>query len=279
MLKDKKKKLIVVLICIFTAAVILACTLFVFPAIHENECKTRVFEDMKSKIDTVTSSVIGIIPKETGADGSVTYGSGGSGVVFRHEGDVYYALTAAHVVNKSNSDYKVYTVRTKQNMIQDSALENAGIEILDNSFYESLADVKTEHISIHSDIAVISFRSKDELNVIEFSENQLKPNDRIVCIGHPYDKNLTFTYGNITSDIKSVMLTDKITGKTLSNNVIEHNAYIYFGNSGGAAVSEDMKLAGINIGGSLDIFGHFNSGFLISCEQLDNCISEWEAKK
>ena len=49
MLKDKKKKLIVVLICIFTAAVILACTLFVFPAIHENECKTRVFEDMKSK--------------------------------------------------------------------------------------------------------------------------------------------------------------------------------------------------------------------------------------
>ena len=46
-------------------------------------------------------------------DGSVSYGEGGSGIIFDKKDGAYYALTAAHVVSKEKAQLLVFTVNTE----------------------------------------------------------------------------------------------------------------------------------------------------------------------
>lgn len=271
----QRKKTIRRILCAAAVIAVLAAAAVVYPSIREKQCRTRVFEDMQTRVDEVEGSVIGILPKTTEADGTVTYGAGGSGVIFEREGDVYYALTAAHVVGGKEAEYLAYTAKTEYDTIDDPALDGIGMEIVDDSFYDTLSDITVEYVSPTADLAVVSFRSDDELTAARPARTELQKGDRIVCLGHPEGKSLTVSYGSVTSGLKPVTMTDRGTDRKATDTVLSHDAYLNPGSSGGPAFSEDMELVGINVGGAFDLLGRFRSGFLIPREQLDGCIAAW----
>ncbi len=53
--------------------------------------------------------------------------------------------------------------------------------------------------------------------------------------------------------------------------MLEHNAYINFGNSG-VIIDKNMKFLGINTKSSTSILGYFKSGFIISSDTIQNVI-------
>ncbi len=268
MKKERFTNYVVILLC--TSAVLVYAVL-IRPVLHERSCRKRVFEDMRERLDEVTLSVIGILPRTEKEDGSVSYGGGGTGVIYAVKNNTYYAVTAAHVVNNPEAENKVYTLKTEYSV--DPVMEEIGIEAAAESFYESLADAKIEYISPDADIAVISFESEDELSCAEFEEKMPEKGDRIVCLGHPDSRKLTVTYGTIKTGLKTVEMKDKGTGIKASDNVMEHDAWLNAGSSGGPAFSENMKLYGINTGGSFSLTGNFRKGFMIPSDQLEECIS------
>ena len=100
-----------------------------------------------------------------------------------------------------------------------------------------------------------------------------------MCIGHPEGNRYFKSYGTITSDLKTVTTVTKSTGKTTTDKILEHDAYLNFGNSGGVAISENMKIAGINIGGAFTITGHFSKGFMIPYDIVEENISKMKLNK
>ena len=267
----KKERLIKYFLILLCTCAVLVYTVLIQPVLHERACRTRVFTDMQERLDEVALSVIGILPRTEKEDGSVSYGGGGTGVIYASNSNTYYAVTAAHVVNNPAAENKVYTLKTEYTV--DPVMEELGIEAAAETFYESLADAKIEYISPDSDIAVISFESEDELSCAEFEEKMPAKGDRIVCLGHPDSRKLTVTYGTIKTGLKKVEMKDRGNGTKASDLVMEHDAWLNSGSSGGPAFSENMKLYGINTGGSFTLTGNFRKGFMIPYDQLEECIS------
>ena len=271
-----RKRIIMITAGVVAALGILFAVIFVAPVARENESRTRVFPELEERLGEVESTVIGIIPKtENKEQGSVTYGHGGSGVIFAHENNTYYAVTAAHVVSDKAALYKAYTAKTEYSVIENPAFDEFGIDVVDNSFYDRLSSVKVEHISETNDLAIVSFQSDDALSVAALGSDP-KPGEKLLCLGHPDGKKLTASYGFVTSDLKTVTMRDKYSGTEHTDLVYEHDAYLNPGSSGGAAFSDDMQLCGVNTGGAFDLFEHFSGGFMIPASRIQACIDEWK---
>ena len=145
-----------IIIGLVLGIIIMALYLFIIKIIHENNCKSRVFTDMKKQEDIIKKSIIGIMP-ESETEGLKTRGGFGSGVIFAKEDNVYYAITAKHVVDDKNNSYKLFTINTKFSGETINAGDNISIEVPDENYYESLIDVKLEYMSDSTDLAIISF--------------------------------------------------------------------------------------------------------------------------
>ena len=90
-----------------------------------------------------------------------------------------------------------------------------------------------------------------------------------MVIGHPEGNRYKITYGYIKSELINVR----------GDKVIEHNAYMKQGNNGGVALSENMKIVGINISGKFTLLGHFRSGYMIPCDIVEDNINTWKEQK
>ena len=57
---------------------------------------------------------------------------------------------------------------------------------------------------------------------------------------------------------------------------MKHTAYMQVGSSGGAAINEQMQLAGITPGGYYSADGKtFKCGVLIPASEIKICLEEW----
>ena len=140
----------------------------------------------------------------------------GSGVIISDDG---YILTNAHVVSDASS-LKV-TV--------DDVEYDAQIVGVDDS----------------SDLAVIKIDATG-LTAIEFGDSSAcKVGDWCMAIGSPYGYEKTVTAGIISALDRSGARTSA-TGNVLYSDMIQTDASINSGNSGGALVNADGKLIGIN---------------------------------
>ena len=137
------------------------------------------------------SANIGIFSK-TEKDGSVSYGEGGSGIIFDKKDGAYYALTAAHVVKKEKAQLLVFTVNTE---MKTDDIPGVEYSVLSQDTYESMYTAETLYISNRDNLAVIRFQTDEELAVIEISETDPAKNDRIMCIGNPHDELFAVSYG------------------------------------------------------------------------------------
>ena len=167
----KNKNILFVIISIIIVITAFIVVKEVIPIINESESKNRVFSDMKDKSDNVIRGVVGIVP-ESDTNGLTNHNGIGSGVIFDKKDNIYYIVTAKHVINVENSKFKIFTKDTKFSGQTVKADENVNFEIPDDNYYESLLDGKVEYISDTTDLAILSFEYDGNLTVLDFESNK-----------------------------------------------------------------------------------------------------------
>ncbi|MGN1117414.1 MAG: S1C family serine protease [Acutalibacteraceae bacterium] len=189
-------------------------------AIQQTEAQTS------NDVDTVSpgiqvakkarGSVVGVVVYD--ANGTL-YGEG-SGVVMglNDTKDKTYIITCAHVIS-------------------DSEIKSCGIMLADGKVYPASIIGYDER----TDIGVISVEETNLEAAVFGDSTALQVGETVYAIGNPGGSEF---YGSMTSGIVSAL--DRSISSTYTMTVIQHNAAISPGNSGGALVNADGQVVGIN---------------------------------
>lgn len=188
-------------------------------------------------VEKVASSVVGI---------SVTTSQGkgyGSGIVFSAEG---YILTNYHVIEGS---------------------KEIEVDFIDNTSHKA----KVVNYDASLDVAVIKITDKVDLsNVAELGDSStLRVGDTAIAIGSPLGKELK---GSVTVGVISA-INRNISAEDESEKLIQTDAAINAGNSGGALVNIRGQVIGINVAkiGGTQIEG---LGFAIPINEVKSKIND-----
>ena len=161
-------------------------------------------------------SVVGVVVYDSRGR---LYGEG-SGVVMgtNNKGTLTYIITCAHVVS-------------------DSSIASCGILLEDGTVY----DANIVGYDERTDIAVLSIKETG-LKAATFGDSTaLRVGEAVYAIGNPGGSE---NYGSFTNGIVSAL--DRSITSTYTMTVIQHNAAISPGNSGGALVNSQGQVIGIN---------------------------------
>ncbi|MEW4372411.1 S1C family serine protease [Paenibacillus kandeliae] len=147
----------------------------------------------------------------------------GSGVIFRKEGGKAYIVTNNHVISGAD---EVDAVMTDGTMLKANVV---GADFI-------------------SDIAVLSVDSKDIDTIAAIGDSdQLQLGETVMAIGNPLGFNGTMTSGIISYDHRLIPVSLNQDGNyDWEQNVIQTDAAINEGNSGGALVNLRGEVIGIN---------------------------------
>jgi serine protease Do len=170
-----------------------------------------------SMIAEARGGVIGIV--NTMATGTTS----GSGVVYKQDGNDYYVVTNQHVVEASVELTVVYE---------------------ENGLLFEIDDVVKLGEDVTTDLAVIKFTSTKDFTVIPLADSyDLEVGQFVFAIGNPlgFDYYGTVTMGVISGTARYVQ---ESTG--FDATLLQHDASISPGNSGGALVNTNGELVGIN---------------------------------
>lgn len=192
--------------------------------------------------DKVLPSVVGIevdfsvsnnFSRFSAATSSATSTATGSGVIISKDG---YILTNNHVIDTSSSSTIQYTVSEANKVLvylygDDEAVE---AKIIGSDSVTDLAVLKIEK----NDLTPIEFGDSDSIQVGEFA----------MAVGSPLEMRNTVTSGIISGTNREIEDENSGTIYTL----IQTDAAINSGNSGGALVNAEGKLIGIN---TLKLYG------------------------
>ncbi len=190
-----------------------------------------------------------------------TSSGSGSGVIYKREGDTYYVVTNHHVIreelekpNENQRNINVYYER------------NGLLNIIETS------DTRTVGGDATTDIAVFTFTSPNQsFPVAQFGDSSvIKPGQFVYALGNP----LGFQYyGTVTQGV--------VSGTTRYYNpindafnavVIQHDAPMSPGNSGGALVDLSGKIIGINFAKIIDSVAA-NIGFAIPSNTVERIVT------
>ncbi len=186
-------------------------------------------------IQKVSPSVVTVMV-EVSENGQTATGFG-TGIIYTDNG---YILTNAHVVAEAR---------------------NVAVTDINGNRYNA----KVVGQDAQSDTAVIKIEATG-LTPAEFGQSsKVVPGDKVIAIGTPYDMNLSYTATEgMVSALRDSLQFPEL-GYTLD--LIQHDAAINSGNSGGPLVNEYGQVIGIN---SIKISGTYeNLGFAL---QIDDVI-------
>ncbi len=150
----------------------------------------------------------------------------GSGVVVKQDGIKYYAITNYHVIHGTTN-----------------------VEVLINNKTYITATVEATDPS--RDLACLSFEAAEKYNisVSSFPKDEIiiNPGQTVIAIGCPLGLSNfnTVTKGIASRDVFSLNFTTEL-GTYSSVDVIQHDAPINSGNSGGALFNMNSEIIGIN---------------------------------
>lgn len=186
--------------------------------------------DVSEVVDKVMPSIVSITSKTVITSGRYGYNSGGyitqgagSGVIIKEDEKDVYILTNYHVVEDSTE---------------------LSIKFIDDKSY----DATIKGVSEGKDIAVVTIEksklSEDTLKQIRVAtlgdSNELKVGNGIIAIGNALGYGQSVTTG-VVSALNREVTTDKYT-----LNMIQIDAAINGGNSGGALLNSKGEVVGIN---------------------------------
>ena len=215
-------------------------------------------ETMKSVVTIEYLAYNGVYDPEEGDHATVQ----GSGVVIDISGGWGYVLTNAHVAAELDG------------------FENHEMHVVDawgNSFEAKVySNPKKSQPAISSDydLALLCFEYEipefDIMQEIPVSDGDPYVGEYVISLGTPMGQYNSITYGQVTS-YKKVTVQNQGSFTRTDFDVIEHNAEILSGSSGGPLVDTNGKLVGLN-------FAAVNDGSIgcaIPLSQIHEFLSEY----
>ncbi len=211
-------------------------------------------DDIVDMLETRRQSVIGLQVERLGS------GSIGSGVIYKAEMSsydggrhTYYVVTNHHVIENAQSITVVYERFGILNEIPSSDVELLGSNAT-------------------TDIAVVTFKSTETFPTVEFANSyDIRPGEFVFAIGNP----LGFSYyGSVTKGIISGTARF-LTVDDFDATVIQHDAAISPGNSGGALFDINGRVIGINHM-KLDQAQAANIGFAVPSNTVERIVRDLE---
>lgn len=170
--------------------------------------------------------------------------SQGSGVIYKYDGNNYYALTNNHVV-----------------------YEGYHFSVMDA--YGDIWDARIEKADENYDLAVVRFRvnTENEFYVPEIVSEDPKVDDKIISVTNPLGIVNTVTLGTVKEYLKIDALDNDTMMDDIGSNVqfeiMKHDAPIDSGSSGGAIFNYDYKICGINFASGRGKDRKFISGYAV----------------
>jgi serine protease Do len=195
-----------------------------------NEIATMEFKNFEEMLVNLSeihlASVVGVSNEKRGIGNQFTTNATGSGVIFHKNNQVYYVITNEHVVHQADR-VSVYI--------------------------EGLGSIPADVVGSDStiDLALLRFSSSKNLTVSSFTTtDDLKQGQIVVAMGNPfgYDLYQSVTMGIISGLHRDVTVPhDDQTGYyTWVDGIIQHDAPISPGNSGGPLFDLNGNVIGIN---------------------------------
>ena len=182
----------------------------------------------------------------------------GSGVIYRHVGNDYYAITNHHVI-EGYSNFRI----TVFDQSGDVDISNNQIDLI--------------HYNIANDIAILKFTSAYSFDIVPFANiNNIEVGELVFAIGSPLDLPNTATMGVISAINREVVYSDG--GSNTNTIAIQHDAAINPGNSGGALINIYGELVGINFLSYVDEeVGEGIEGlhFAIQIDVVNDLLQSW----
>lgn len=203
--------------------------------LNEVLINSRVYEDTISLADSVTPAIVGITSSDSAGE------SVGSGVCIARGG---YVLTNAHVITNPNYIYL---------HLSNGGSGRARLVWQDES--QDIAILKTD--------LTLPYLSLADIDDVRVGED-------VVAVGTPLTLSLkhTFTKG-IVSALNRTIKVSNLSGESYMQNLIQHDASLNPGNSGGPLINARGEVLGIN---TLKISGGEGIGFAIPVKSIASAI-------
>lgn len=162
--------------------------------------------------------------------------SGGSGIIVGKNDDELLIATNNHVVEDSEELTVCFSVDVEDDEDGEKTLAPALVKGTDSSMDLAVIAVKLEDIDdeVADKIGIIQLGDSDEVQVGEWA----------VAIGNALGYGQSVTAGIISALDREVSVSTS--SGTVTNNMIQTDAAINFGNSGGALLDMEGRLIGIN---------------------------------
>ncbi len=180
------------------------------------------------------------------------YSALGSGIIFKEENNKVYVLTNAHVLEGAHEAYLYYSDEDKIPiyLVGESVSDDVAV------VYALRSDIPDE---VYANMKVATLGDSD----------LLRKGDLAIAIGSPYSQNMdhTTTVGIITGVNQKLAIEDRVI------QVLQTDASLNPGNSGGALINENGEVIGINSAGirTTDVEG---LGFAITINHAKEVIAE-----
>lgn len=153
----------------------------------------------------------------------------GTGIIMDASG---YIITNAHVIYDNESQYNMGLAKKVQ-------------VVLNGDYYDGETQLEATIVGYDTaeDIAVLKVNTDQELTVAEFGDSDdLRVGELVVAIGNPLGFDL---FGSVTTGIVSA-LNREVTVNDSTMKLIQHDASINSGNSGGPLINSFGQVIGIN---------------------------------
>lgn len=177
---------------------------------------------------------------------------------------VYYALTNEHVIKTGRRDTLIKAFLSDINLLVDASVLG---------------------YNINEDLAVIAFKTSIYITPIQFGDSdKLSQGEFVISIGNPegYDYSLTTTLGIVSHpkrymEVERDLNEDGYDESKVVCELIQHDASINSGNSGGALINVKGELIGINVLKLMDEEKTIEGmGFAIPINVVKKCLDSLE---
>ncbi len=177
--------------------------------------------------------------------------SNGSGVIIKHTDSEYYVLTNNHVVYSESLEES--TSYTNYYVVDYIGTEYQATLVARLSAY---------------DLAIVKFTSEESYTVLSLEDGNSEQGDLVISLGQPEGQSNTITLGNTVGYTRVSLKDTKASESNVQFNVLEHDAYINSGSSGGALLDKNLNIIGINYAGSIDDDGNSVASYAIPVEKV-----------
>ncbi len=271
-MKGRRKTVFTILIAAFI--VIVSFSLPSIKSFLNQTTNSEFIETIREYALSANIKVVQLQYRDEENISSTSVSAGGSGVIFHKEGNKYYALTAAHVIEESDgADRTQFVVMGYEDLDFADALSKGEKYQGVVNYYQQFPEALIEYSNDKYDLAVISFVADAAYAALPVADEIAEYGDAVASMSNPHRKRNVISAGKINSR-KPRPFGDE-TGKD-QYPIIKHTSVLSEGSSGSALLNEDLEIVGINLGGGENIFRQYIYGMAMPSNYILDFLEEWK---